>query len=304
MAMAAGPDACAGDCRGGRASPGLSGKRVAVSVSGDAAQRASKPSARLRPCAPAGKRRAQGGQLFLDLGQADFSSTTCRACGLLYAPGLPQDEQLHASFHRRATGGVPFEGWKQERVVKAAAPGGGRILMIDAQDPFRQRQKAREVLQVVAVELGLDFNWLQEAHCKTYLHISTFKKVVGCLVAEPISEAFALTSTQPSPPVSSISSKVHDTAQSPGTVGAGAMKGVTMRFGNVTFRREVVAKRRSRQEEIEVPVQPSLTCLRDAKPASCGIRAIWVQSAERRRGIATGLLEALRHAPLTFQCRG
>eukprot|EP00850_Spirogloea_muscicola_P009821 SM000056S17939 [mRNA] locus=s56:196309:198415:+ [translate_table: standard] len=189
--MAAGHDACAGDCRGERASPGLSapggGRRIAVSVSRGAASASA----------------AQGGQLFLDLGQADFSSTTCRACGLLYAPGLLQDEALHASFHRRATGGVPFEGWKQERVVKAAAPGGGRILLIDAQDPFRQRQKAREVLQVVAVELELDFNRLQEAHCK-----------------------------------------VHDAAQSPGTVSAGAMKGVTMRFGNITFRREVAEKRR------------------------------------------------------------
>ena len=44
-------------------------------------------------------------QTHLDLGQASFHSTTCPACGLLYAPGDPADEALHRFHHAAATKG-------------------------------------------------------------------------------------------------------------------------------------------------------------------------------------------------------
>lgn len=48
-------------------------------------------------------------QYFLDLGQADFTHTTCRVCGLVYARGLESDEKLHSSFHRSQLKGIHYK---------------------------------------------------------------------------------------------------------------------------------------------------------------------------------------------------
>ncbi len=48
------------------------------------------------------------GQYFLDLGQADFSHTTCPSCGLVYACGEYTDEKLHTSFHKNQVQGIQF----------------------------------------------------------------------------------------------------------------------------------------------------------------------------------------------------
>jgi hypothetical protein len=47
-------------------------------------------------------------QYFLDLGQADFSHTTCPSCGLVYARGEYTDEKLHTSFHKNQVQGIQF----------------------------------------------------------------------------------------------------------------------------------------------------------------------------------------------------
>jgi hypothetical protein len=38
-------------------------------------------------------------QMFLDFGQKNLESITCRECGMMYAPGVESDEQLHKQFH-------------------------------------------------------------------------------------------------------------------------------------------------------------------------------------------------------------
>jgi hypothetical protein len=48
------------------------------------------------------------GQYFLDLGQRDFSCSTCPSCGLVYARGEETDEKLHASFHKSQLQGIQF----------------------------------------------------------------------------------------------------------------------------------------------------------------------------------------------------
>lgn len=61
-----------------------------------------------RTVAPGPTKRVRG-QYFLDLGQADFSHTTCSSCGLVYARGLESDEKLHTSFHRSQLKGIHFK---------------------------------------------------------------------------------------------------------------------------------------------------------------------------------------------------
>ena len=41
--------------------------------------------------------------------QADFTFSTCSACGMLYAKGQDDDEKLHATFHSSCTQGVNFQ---------------------------------------------------------------------------------------------------------------------------------------------------------------------------------------------------
>ena len=60
-----------------------------------------------RTVAPLPAKRSR--QLFLDLGQADFTHTTCRICGLVYARGLEIDEKLHKSFHRSQLKGIHYK---------------------------------------------------------------------------------------------------------------------------------------------------------------------------------------------------
>ena len=41
-------------------------------------------------------------QMFLDIGQKNFFSKTCSACGFVYTPGKRDEEQLHNSHHNEA----------------------------------------------------------------------------------------------------------------------------------------------------------------------------------------------------------
>lgn len=41
-------------------------------------------------------------QMFLDVGQKNFHSTTCSECGFVYTPGKKEEERLHRSHHQGA----------------------------------------------------------------------------------------------------------------------------------------------------------------------------------------------------------
>ncbi|KAG6542192.1 hypothetical protein Mapa_016425 [Marchantia paleacea] len=129
------------------------------------------------------------GQYFLDLGQKDFSYSTCPVCGLFYARGLENDEVVHRVFHKNRTQGIQFKGWQNERVVSKLDDKGNRIIIVLPEDTHHQH-KVKEVIDVVEVELGLSPGWLIQTACKVYLFISSSKKVIGCLMAEPIKHAF------------------------------------------------------------------------------------------------------------------
>lgn len=60
----------------------------------------------MRP-APSPKRRYV--QLYLDLGQTNFTHTTCSVCGLVYAMGVQQDDKVHNTFHKAFVEGITFK---------------------------------------------------------------------------------------------------------------------------------------------------------------------------------------------------
>ncbi|KAI3364106.1 hypothetical protein L3Q82_010933, partial [Scortum barcoo] len=80
-------------------------------------------------------------------------------------------------------------GWKKERVV--AEFWDGKILLVMPDDPKYAIKKAEDVRRVADNELGFQQVTLSRpTQAKTYLFINTERMVVGCLVAEPIRQAY------------------------------------------------------------------------------------------------------------------
>ncbi len=108
-------------------------------------------------------------QLHLDLGQAAFGSIACAACGMVYTPGLADDEAAHTRFcsattasasgRERRPDSILFPGWKAERVVSSLEArvfggGGPRILYVPPSADGRRAGKVEEVDALLAAVLG------------------------------------------------------------------------------------------------------------------------------------------------------
>ncbi|CAM6078733.1 unnamed protein product [Sphagnum tenellum] len=288
------------------------------------------------------------GQYFLDLGQADFSHTTCPSCGLVYARGEYTDEKLHTSFHKNQVQGIQFRGWQHERVAIKLSSKGDRIIYVRPGDPTFHLYKVQEVVRVMEQEMDLVPGWLWQQHCKVYLFISASKKIVGCILCEPIKCAFPIVTSHwqnavhPSQPcawdmsqrlvpaldvavdtnpgelkgrdIRGLPSALPLSIEGMNLLGEGQSRNVSgscrdlelgnflrekkpssieLAFGNWKFRREVVQKKRrcvADQEDFGGVV----FCSKVAVPAVCGVRGIWVSCSERRKGIASHLLDAMR----------
>ncbi|XP_070271644.1 N-acetyltransferase ESCO2 [Myotis yumanensis] len=146
-------------------------------------------------------------QLIIDAGQKHFGATMCKSCGMIYTASNPEDELQHVQHHHRFLEGIKYTGWKRERVV--AEFWDGKIVLVLPHDPSYAIKKAEEVQELVDNELGFQ---QVVPRCpnktKTFLFISDEKKVVGCLIAEPIQQAFRVLS-EPTSPESPNSKECH-----------------------------------------------------------------------------------------------
>ncbi|KAK7390424.1 hypothetical protein VNO78_25729 [Psophocarpus tetragonolobus] len=210
-------------------------------------------------------------QFHLDFGQSDFLLRACSTCGIKFTPGDPHDEKSHNEFHKSYTQGIPFKGWTKENVIPLPSAQSGRVVLVSENRSSSHTKKVEEVVRMMEIELGSE--WILHDLCKVYLFVS-LHKVVGWLVAEPIHKAFKVVSAGHA---DSVKKKTRST---------------TLQFGNVIFQREVGKKIASPTDSERM--EGALFC--DTKPtaASCGIRAIWVTPSNRRKGIATQLLDAVR----------
>nr|XP_057934056.1 N-acetyltransferase ESCO2 [Doryrhamphus excisus] len=135
------------------------------------------------------KDRQDDDQLVIDAGQKQFGATTCSSCGMVYSADNPEDHFQHDQFHQCLLDSIKFVGWKKERVV--AEFWDGKILMVMPDDPKYAIKKAEDVRRVADNELGFQQVTLSRpSQAKTYLFINSERMVVGCLVAEPIRQAF------------------------------------------------------------------------------------------------------------------
>lgn len=220
-------------------------------------------------------------QFHLDLGQSDFLLHTCSTCGIKYTKGDVVDEKVHNTFHKNYTHGIQLMGWRHERVVDMPSVKEGRIILVLNKDPPAQKKKIQEVIKIMEIELG--DGWIYHDLCKVYLFISS-RRVVGCLVAEEIDKAYRLV-TDSSDHTSDVIIKNESKTKS-----------AVLPFGGVNFLREVNKRAPSLRNCLEETSIGSIVCEEEALPACCGVRAIWVSPSNRRKHVASYLLDAVRQS--------
>ncbi|XP_067840835.1 N-acetyltransferase ESCO2 [Heptranchias perlo] len=132
-------------------------------------------------------------QLIIDAGQKHFGAVICKSCGMIYTAASPEDEAQHIQYHQRFLEGLRYVGWKKERVVAEYLD--GKIILILPDDPKYALKKVEEVRELVDNELGFQQATLScPGRSKTYMFVSNEKKIVGCLIAEHIKQAFRVIS--------------------------------------------------------------------------------------------------------------
>nr|GMD39247.1 protein CHROMOSOME TRANSMISSION FIDELITY 7-like [Ipomoea batatas] len=249
-------------------------------------------------------------QFHLEFGQSDFFLHTCNVCNFQYATGQEGDEKVHQAFHKNYTVGIPFknlgnslllpsiqdsvwfiswfcnrhvlgQGWQNERIIPIPSFEAGRIILVLNDDPAPWRNKVQEVVKMMEVELGE--GWIYNQQCKVYLFISS-RRIGGCLVAEPIKEAYRI--------VSSSQGKKFSVAAEREV----SQRSTVLQFGGVSFQREKVRRDppKERLDGLDDDLNGVILCEKEAVPALCGIRAIWVTPSKRRKHIASYLLDAAR----------
>ena len=120
--------------------------------------------------------------------------------------------------------------------------------------------------------------------CKQVYMFIFSQRISGCLVAEPIKKAYKILSK----PVGSrcnVSPEKEVRRTS-----------TTLQFGGVSFQREMIGRNHSirSHKQSDESVSGIVLCEKQAVSALCGIRAIWVTPSNRRKHIASYLLDAAR----------
>ncbi|XP_074317353.1 protein CHROMOSOME TRANSMISSION FIDELITY 7-like [Silene latifolia] len=222
-------------------------------------------------------------QFHLELGQSDFLLHTCKVCGTKYAKGEEIDEKVHATFHKNFTNGIPFKGWRHEKVIHHPLPEKekDRVILVSNCGPPAQRKKVQEVVKMMEIELG--DGWIFHDLCQVYLYVSS-QRIAGCVVAESINTAHRVL-------LDSMDKVFYDISRK-----KVASKPTTLQFGEICFQREVSRKGYSHRSSdvLDSNALRPLVCEEEATPALCGIRVIWVTPSNRRKHIATHLLDAVR----------
>uniref|UniRef100_A0A0D9ZMP6 N-acetyltransferase ESCO zinc-finger domain-containing protein n=1 Tax=Oryza glumipatula TaxID=40148 RepID=A0A0D9ZMP6_9ORYZ len=212
-------------------------------------------------------------QFHLELGQPDFLLHMCSVCGMMYARGNDEDEKAHKAYHKSYFEGVPFKGWRNETVV-ARSEGGDRIILVTDENSCARNSKVQEVIKVVQKELGFGEGQLLHKLCK---------RIVGCLVVEPIKTAHKVIP----------GSTEENGSDLPVDKIEPVKTNHTLEFGKISFKREVLKRHDHSDKNKEEYRDPgAIICEKEDVPAHCGFRAIWVVPSRRRKRIGSQLMDA------------
>ncbi|XP_031959169.1 N-acetyltransferase ESCO2 isoform X2 [Corvus moneduloides] len=216
-------------------------------------------------------------QLIIDAGQRRLGAEQCGSCGMLYAPGIPEDRLQHLRHHRRLHEALRYPGWKQERVV--AEFWDGKIVLILPGDPKYAVRKAEQLRELVDSELGFQAGAAAERGRSlwSFLFVSPGGGVEGVLLAQPLTQAFrVLPEPFPSPADSQDHSQDHSQADS-------------------QHSQRSQCRSQPRSGALPGPCR-AWRCSEQPEAAACGISRIWVRAARRRRGIGRRMADALRRS--------
>jgi N-acetyltransferase len=204
-------------------------------------------------------------QLHIDAGQRDISQRTCGGCGMVYAPGAPDDDALHRAFHAREAVGkgrpkcLAFSGWKAERVVSSDAQ--GRVIAVRPSDDAKHLSRVAAVDEYVALQLG------------------------GRVDADDGHAADRIV------PLG------HDAKNQNGVSGSAWLALLYISRDLKSVEGYVLAERVVTARTIQLSSDGMATAHEGAAAltgALCGVRRVWVAPHVRRRGIASKLLNAAR----------
>ncbi|XP_042446296.1 protein CHROMOSOME TRANSMISSION FIDELITY 7-like [Zingiber officinale] len=252
---------------------------------GEAESKARRDSSRIL------KKKRSYAQYHLELGQSDFLLRSCSVCGMMYACGDESDEKLHRDFHKKYYEGIQFKGLRDERVVSASSGDNCRILLVVDGDPPSHRRKVKEVLTIMEKELGFSDGQLLNKQCKVYLFISSYR-VVGCLVAESIRMGHRVIENS-----ASRKHTDHNNTYSDKMCQNLERKGPILQFGGISFKRVVIKRSDGKNKaSIDECETGAVLCEEESVPALCGFRGIWVVPSQRRKQIASRLLDAARQS--------
>nr|XP_045613540.1 N-acetyltransferase ESCO2-like isoform X2 [Procambarus clarkii] len=134
----------------------------------------------------------ESSQMMIDAGQKKFGAEQCSLCGTVYEVGNPVDEASHNLHHDNFVNSVKFSGWKRERLVRDLDHLGGRVVMVSSEDPPHYWRKVEEMCEIVDAELGFSGKKPKSGEdIKAFLYILE-RRIVGCLIAERISNAYKI----------------------------------------------------------------------------------------------------------------
>ncbi|KAL6903564.1 hypothetical protein ACP4OV_004377 [Aristida adscensionis] len=209
-------------------------------------------------------------QFHLELGQPDFLLHTCSVCGMMYARGNDDDEKVHRAYHKSYFEGIPFKGWRNEMVI-SRSEGGDRVILVSHENSCLRNSKVQEVIKLVEKELEFGEGQLLHKLCK---------RIVGCLVTEPIKAAHKV-----------IPSSVEESCSDlPASNIASEKVNHTLEFGKISFKREILRRHTVKNKE-EYRDPGAIISEKESVPALCGFRAIWVVPSRRRKRIGSKLMD-------------
>ncbi|KAF9969053.1 ADP-ribosylation factor GTPase activating protein, ER-Golgi transport, partial [Actinomortierella ambigua] len=247
-----------------------------------------------------------------------------------YVRGQPEDEAIHDRYHRTVVGGIDYPGYKNEVVIAhfdddesvetnrrlstnfGAQESEARIVVISMSDTATggsssfEKKKVKEIMQVVNQELGsIDLQWDQLQACKVYLYISGKKKVVGCLVAERIEQAYEVV-LDPVAPATATAASPQSTAQGSKSSSVSSQSSAASRsLSSISTLSSSSSTTSSSSRSVPLSSSRSgsaIFCSTEPRKAVCGINRIWVNASHRRRGVATRMLDAVRES-FVYACR-
>jgi len=270
-------------------------------------------------------------QTHLDLGQTAFVCTTCRQCGMVYAPGDSADERLHRAFHADAlqgpkllVGGASSSSSSSSALLEAISFGAsssgesgssgsggggknktlaGRILHAPP-GPGLGGAGARRALAVAEAAFGAVPGWLlgisipaaKRARCDGE------EEGEGREELAPSSSC-----SKPLPAAALATCGKHafffECAATRRAVGVAVVE--TLASGTrLTKRRRGSGAAETATETAETTAAETTTetetTTAGAVGAALGVRGVWVAPSYRRRGIATALLDAARARAVAY----